>query len=145
MTDPASDRSDHDSEREHTETLSAPGGEEPSASADVSDSDTETEQDTRSDGDTSASSSETLSLVDAQNQAEEAAKALLDHKFEGIIKAETSDGDGWRTVVEVVERSAVPNTQDIIGRYEIMLDAAGEVTGYELVERYRRNDMKEEL
>lgn len=45
----------------------------------------------------------------------------------------------------MVERSAVPDTQDIIGRYEITLDDGGRVTGYELRERYRRGEMKEEL
>lgn len=41
-----------------------------------------------------------------------------------MIKAESND-EGWRTVVEVVERNAVPDTQDIIGRYEITLDGTG--------------------
>ncbi|GGJ05460.1 protein gvpO 1 [Halobellus salinus] len=143
MTNPANDRSDHDNESERAEALSAPDGGDPSETADAGDSDTE--RDTQGDDNTSSPSSEALSLADAQRRAEEAAKALLDHQFEGTIKAETPDGGGWRTVVEVVERSAIPSTQDIIGRYEIMFDTAGEVTGYELLERYRRNDMKEEL
>lgn len=141
MADPANDQSGHDNESESTEPPSSPDREEAPADA----NDGGTDQDTPGDEDISSSSSETLTLVNAQQRAEEAAEELLDHQFEGIIKAETADGDGWRTVVEVVERSAVPDTQDIIGRYEIMLDAAGEVTGYELLERYRRNDMKEEL
>ncbi len=141
MADPANDQSGHDNESESTEPPSSPDREKAPADAD----DGGTNQDTPGDEDISSSSSETLTLVNAQQRAEEAAEELLDHQFEGIIKAETADGDGWRTVVEVVERSAVPDTQDIIGRYEIMLDAAGEVTGYELLERYRRNDMKEEL
>jgi len=48
-------------------------------------------------------------------------------------------------VIELVERRAVPDTQDIIGRYEINLTSTGNVAGYELVERYQRGDMKEEL
>lgn len=143
MADPANDQSGHDNESESTEAPSSPDREEASAPADANDGGTD--QDTPGDEDISSSSSETLTLIDAQKRAEETAQELLDHQFEGIIKAETADGDGWRTVVEVVERSAVPDTQDIIGRYEIMLDAAGGVTGYELLERYRRNDMKEEL
>ena len=143
MADPANDQSGHDNESEHTKAPSSPDREEASAPADTTGGGTE--QDTPDEEDVTSASSETLTLVDAQNRAQEAAEELLDHQFEGIIKAETADGDGWRTVVEVVERSAVPDTQDIIGRYEIMLDAAGKVTGYELLERYRRGDMKEEL
>lgn len=143
MADPANDQSGHDNESERTKTPSSPDREEALTPADADNSGTN--QDAMADEDVSSSLSETITLVDAQQRAEEAAKELLDHQFEGIIKAETADGDGWRTVVEVIERSAIPDTQDIIGRYEIMLDEVGEVTGYELLERYRRNDMKEEL
>jgi hypothetical protein len=143
MVDPANDQSGHDKESESTGSPSAPGREEASTPADTNGDDTD--QNMPGEEDISSSSSETITLVDAQGRAEEAAEELIDHQFEGVIKAEAADGDGWRTVVEVVERSAVPDTQDIIGRYEIMLDAAGKVAGYELLERYRRNDMKEEL
>ncbi len=45
-------------------------------------------------------------------------------------------------LVEVVERSAVPGTQDILGRYEIELDNAGDVVGYGRTDRYRPNEMR---
>jgi hypothetical protein len=143
MADPANDQSGHDNESESTEPPSSSDGEEASTPVDANDGGTD--QDTPGDEDVSSPSNETLTLVAAQQQAEQAAEELLDHQFEGIIKAETSDSGGWRTVVEVIERSAIPDTQDIIGRYEIILDAAGKVTGYELLERYRRNEMKKEL
>lgn len=92
----------------------------------------------------SSPSTDSFTLADAQTRAREAAHDLLEHQFEGMIKVEPNE-EGWRTVVEVVERNAVPDTQDIIGRYEITLDGAGTATGYELLERYRRGDMKEEL
>jgi hypothetical protein len=93
----------------------------------------------------SPASADTIGLGDAKDRAREAAEELLEHEFEGVIKIETKGADGWRTVVELVERSAVPDTQDIIGRYEITLGRGGSVTGYELLERYRRGEMKEEL
>lgn len=86
----------------------------------------------------------TIGLGEAQGRAREVAADLFEYEFDGVIKVEATDS-GWRTVVEVVEREAVPDTQDIIGRYEIVLDATGSVTGYELLERYRRGEMKEEL
>lgn len=103
------------------------------------------EETTHDDTDVGSSSTESISLSDAQDHARKAAENLLEHEFEGIIKVEGIEADGWRTVVELVERSAVPDTQDIIGRYEITLSEAGDVKGYELMERYRRGDMKEEL
>ncbi|AAC82812.1 gas vesicle protein GvpO [Halobacterium salinarum] len=119
MADPANDRSEREEGGEDDETPPASDG-NPSPSAN------------------------SFTLSNAQTRAREAAQDLLEHQFEGMIKAESND-EGWRTVVEVVERNAVPDTQDIIGRYEITLDGTGDVTGYELLERYRRGDMKEEL
>ncbi|MDL0132833.1 gas vesicle protein GvpO [Halobacterium salinarum] len=95
------------------------------------------------DGDTAGSSP--IGVADAQARAREAVAELLEHPFDGIITAESGADGGWRILAEVVERSAVPDTQDIIGRYEITLDDGGRVTGYELRERYRRGEMKEEL
>ncbi|WP_049934338.1 gas vesicle protein GvpO [Haloplanus natans] len=94
--------------------------------------------------DTAADTPSTFGISDAQQRAREAAAELLEHEFEGIIKVEPDD-NRWRTVVEVVERRAVPDTQDIIGRYQISLDNDGGVTGYELLARYKRSDMKEEF
>lgn len=85
-----------------------------------------------------------ISLVEAQRRARTAAKDLFDYDFEGIPTVERTD-DGWRVVVELLERSAVPDTQDIIGRYELTLDRAGEVTGYDLLERNRRGELEDEL
>lgn len=90
------------------------------------------------------SSGSTIELGGAQRRAREVASDLLEYEFEGVIKVEATDS-GWRTVIEVIERSAVPDTQDIIGRYEIELDTTGSATGYELLERYRRGEMKEEF
>ncbi len=92
-----------------------------------------------------APESASIGLATAQQEARDAAEALLDHDFEGVIEVSMKDDGGWRTLVEVVERHAVPNTQDIIGRYAIELTETGDVSGYELRERYQRGDVKEEL
>ena len=92
-----------------------------------------------------ATESTSIGLATAQQEARDAAEALLDHDFEGVIEVSMKDNGGWRTLVEVVERHAVPNTQDIIGRYAIELTETGDVSGYELRERYQRGDVKEEL
>ncbi|MFC6725229.1 gas vesicle protein GvpO, partial [Halobium palmae] len=64
---------------------------------------------------------------------------LIGHDLDGVIQV-TGDGDGWVAVVEVVERHSVPDTQDILGRYELSLDEDARVTGYRRVGRYRRSD-----
>lgn len=66
---------------------------------------------------------------------------LIGHEFDGVSEISPMD-EGWRAVVEVIERSAVPDTQDIIGRYEIELDEDGVIQGYRRLGRYRRGDTK---
>lgn len=85
-----------------------------------------------------------IGLAEARRTAIESVDELLEYEVDGVVRVERADG-GWRALVEVVERSAVPDTQDIIGRYEVELDAAGTLVGYGLQERFRRGDMKEEL
>lgn len=109
------------------------------------DPDATAEQAAPEDEEPAAPESASIGLATAQQEARDAAEALLDHDFEGVIEVSMKDDGGWRTLVEVVERHAVPNTQDIIGRYAIELTETGDVSGYELRERYQRGDVKEEL
>lgn len=64
---------------------------------------------------------------------------LIGHAFDGVSEI-TATEEGWQAVVEVIERRAVPDTQDIIGRYTIELDEDGVVEGYRRRDRYRRGD-----
>lgn len=64
---------------------------------------------------------------------------LVGHDFDGVSEISPMD-EGWHAIVEVVERSSVPDTQDVIGRYKIELDSDGVVQGYRRLDRYRRGD-----
>ncbi len=81
-------------------------------------------------------------VMDVRETVENVADDLVGHPLDGIIEI-TDDGDGWEVVVEMVERSAIPDTQDILGQYEISLSESGDVSGYRLRERYRRGDSQE--
>lgn len=78
-------------------------------------------------------------ILAVRRTVESTAGQIVGHEFDGVSEITPLD-DGWRAVVEVVERSAVPDTQDIIGRYEIELDEDGVVQGYRRLDRYRRGD-----
>jgi hypothetical protein len=39
-------------------------------------------------------------------------------------------GEEWRVTVEALERKAVPDSQDLLGRYEIRLSKDGELIGW---------------
>lgn len=84
-------------------------------------------------------------LWDARETAERVANELIDDPFDGIIEiTRAEEGDGWTGVVEVIERRAIPDTQDILGRYEVSIGGDGDLEGYRLTGRYRRGDVSDE-
>lgn len=82
---------------------------------------------------------EIAGILAVRETVQSTAGQLIGHEFDGVSEISPTD-EGWRAVVEVVERRAVPDTQDIIGRYEIELDTDATVHGYRRVDRYRRGD-----
>lgn len=84
-------------------------------------------------------------MMEAKQTVLDVAHDLLDDQPERVIKIGQTTEDDWRVVLEVVEREAVPNTQDVLGRYEFIVDQTGDLTEYSLVERYQRGDSRDEL
>jgi len=70
-----------------------------------------------------------------------AAETLLKKDLDSIIRL-NKDAEGWLAEVEVLERKSVPDTQDILGRYEMKFDEAGELLGYKRIMLRRRSDME---
>lgn len=88
---------------------------------------------------TDGGDTETGTIVDVRETVVERAASLVGHPLDNVV-AITSRDDGWTATVEVVERTAVPDTQDILGRYELLLDDSPVVTEYRRVGRTRRGD-----
>ena len=78
-------------------------------------------------------------ILSVRQTVQSTASDVIGRPFDGVSEI-TPTEDGWRAVVEVLERRAVPDTQDIIGRYEIDLDEDGVIEGYRRLDRYRRGD-----
>jgi hypothetical protein len=57
------------------------------------------------------------------------AKKYVRKELEAIIGVEEVGGE-WRVTVEALERKAVPDSQDLLGRYEIRLNENGELIGW---------------
>ena len=87
-------------------------------------------------------SAEALGVLDVRELVAEISETLLGHPFDGITAVERADDGGWRAVFEVVERSAVPDTQDMIGRYELRLSPSGDVQEYSLQQRFKRSELQ---
>jgi hypothetical protein len=58
---------------------------------------------------------------------------------EGVTAIEQEEDGAWRVTIEVLELSRVPETDDMLGSYEVELDEDGEILGYRRVRRYARS------
>jgi hypothetical protein len=85
------------------------------------------------------SGGDTASIIEVRNQVIELSTDVIGRSLDGIVEVSRNE-DNWRAVVEIIERRSVPDTQDILGQYEIELDKQGEVIGYRRLEKYRRAD-----
>ncbi|WP_117591556.1 gas vesicle protein GvpO [Haloprofundus halophilus] len=68
-------------------------------------------------------------------------EALTERPLDSVHAVEYDDeAERWRTLVDVVERRSVPDTQDILGVYRIEFDGQGNAVAFERLQRYRRGD-----
>lgn len=114
--------------------------------------DTENDTDASSDGDTApadgddvgdaASEDGQSDLLTVQKTVRSTTADLVGHELDSVTEISERDG-GWRAVVDVVERPSIPDTQDILARYEIDLDESGSITGFRRLDRYRRGETSE--
>lgn len=56
-------------------------------------------------------------------------KKFISKNPETVVDIEEKNED-WAVTVEVLERKAIPDTQDILGRYVIRLSKDGELIGW---------------
>ncbi|GAI16069.1 unnamed protein product [marine sediment metagenome] len=71
-------------------------------------------------------------MVDIKELGEKAKKAVessVGRKALNVIGASNEKGK-WKITVQVLERKAVPDSQDLIGIYEVTLSDAGKVLGF---------------
>lgn len=73
-------------------------------------------------------------------QASVQIESILNKKPESITGV-TREGEEWKVLVEVLERKAVPDTQDILNTYELKLTRDLDFTGYRRVGMRHRGDM----
>ena len=72
-------------------------------------------------------------------RAREELSEMTGLEAEGVTSL-VQDEDGlWWVTVEVLELSRVPETDDMLGSYEVELDEKGEILSYRRVRRYARS------
>lgn len=79
-------------------------------------------------------------IMDIGREGLSTLEKLLNKKPESVLSV-NKEGKEWKVIAEVLERRAVPDTQDILGRYELRLDEKGELLGYKQVLTKRRADL----
>jgi Gas vesicle synthesis protein GvpO len=86
-----------------------------------------------------------LSASELARAAMIAVEELTGYRSEATTALEwDEDSDTWRVTVEVLELARVPNTTDVIGAYEVRLDAEGTLHGYKRLRRFSRGEAREE-
>ena len=75
-------------------------------------------------------------------RATEQLAAVMGRKADAVSGFAKED-DGWRVTVEVVELERIPPSTDVLGTYEVQLDADGNLIGYERARRYVRSQADE--
>jgi Gas vesicle synthesis protein GvpO len=58
---------------------------------------------------------------------------------EGVSSLEQGEDGAWTVTVELLELSRIPETDDVLGSYEVDVDEDGELLGYRRVRRYARS------
>lgn len=90
----------------------------------------------------SGSSNGKVSPREIAERAVEQVHDLIGRPVEAVTGIER-DGNEWTVTIEVLELERVPATTDVLGKYEVLLDKDGELTGAQRVRRYPRSEAGE--
>lgn len=83
------------------------------------------------------------SAADVAQRAVEQLTQLTGKAAEAVTGIEQNH-DGWRVSVEVLEVRRIPETTDVLARYDIDTDDNGDLTGYRRAGRYTRGSARED-
>lgn len=70
-------------------------------------------------------------------------RVLPNKKPEAVIGMEKGK-EGWKVLVEVLERKAIPDSQDLLAIYEVTVSTEGNVLSYKQIRRRYRVSIEEE-
>jgi hypothetical protein len=145
--EPSSDGAEQDDDaRDETQAAATETAEEPVGEAAEAEDEGEPEPDAA--GDQGAYESEkseatppgqTEAIV---NKARDQLEQLLAREVESVSGFEREDGR-WRVTLEVVEVQRIPESTDVLGSYEVVLDDDQNLVSFGQTRRYRRSQVEE--
>ena len=80
-----------------------------------------------------------ITMPMAVHKAREQLGAVTGLPVSSTVSARKEDA-GWRVEVEVVEKKSMPDSQDILARYELSLDESGDLLNFSRIGMRRRMD-----
>ena len=83
----------------------------------------------------------TMRLNEVINAAKDQLQSILTLDVANVVAASKTD-DGWNVKIELVERKAIPDTQDLLGTYDVILDDEGNIVSYERKRVRKRIDLE---
>ena len=84
-----------------------------------------------------------MRLNEVINAAKDQLQSILTLDVANVIAASKTN-DGWDVKIDLVERKAIPDTQDLLGTYDVILDEEGNIVSYERKMVRKRMDLVEE-
>lgn len=82
-----------------------------------------------------------MSMTDIIPKIRQEIPALIGLKLNNVVGLAKTE-DGWRVMVEMVEKESIPNSMDLLGLYEITLDGEGTILGFERKSLRKRVDVE---
>jgi hypothetical protein len=89
-------------------------------------------------------SKQRLSGAELAQHARRELSEITGLESESVTSLERAEDGSWIVTVELLELSRVPETDDVIGSYEVELDEKGDLLGYRRLRRYVRSQAGDE-
>ena len=83
-----------------------------------------------------------LSISKVIQKARSELADLTGLEISSTVRAE-KEGDGWLVVIEVVEKRSIPDSMDILAKYETRLDTDGNMLDFKRIGMRKRIDVSE--
>jgi len=85
-----------------------------------------------------------MELKEVVERGKEEVQSATNLEVSSVVGASRVEGDGWEVTIELIERKAIPDSADLLGLYEVHLDAEdGHMISFERRRLRHRMDVEE--
>lgn len=84
-----------------------------------------------------------MRVIEVTEKAEKELKEILGKKPEGVISIRRNE-EGWNVQVEILEKERIPDTESLIGIYELEMNQEGEIEEYKRISKKKKGETTRE-